>query len=72
MVKHIVISIVICVFIAFFYNYSVNYITGKLEMEWLKYGIVTNWDLRLIIILCVGGGSIGWGLSRLLKKLKKK
>jgi len=70
MVKQIIISIVIVVFMIVFYNYSVNYITGKLELEWLKQGIETNWSLGFLIVLCVGGGIAGFLLSRLIKKLK--
>ena len=71
MVKQIIISIVLIVFIIVFYNYSVNYITGKLELEWLKQGIETNWNLRFIMILCVIGGGVGFALSSLIKKLKR-
>ena len=72
MVKHIIISIGICVFMMIFYGYSANYITGKLETEWLKQGILTNWDLRLIIIMCVVGGGVGFLFSRLTKLLVKR
>lgn len=72
MVKHAIISVAILVFAAIFYNYSVNYITGKLELEWLEHGIMTNWDLRFIIILCVIGGLAGFGANKLRKRLRKK
>jgi uncharacterized membrane protein len=72
MVKQIIFCVLIIVFVIIFYNYSVNYITGKLELEWLEHGIETNWNLRFIIILCVIGGFAGFGLSKLLKRLKKK
>lgn len=72
MVKQIIISIVILIFMAVFYNYSVNYITGKLELEWLERGIVTNWNLRLVMILCLVGGLVGWLLSRLFRRFSKR
>lgn len=72
MVKQIIFCVLIIVFAVIFYNYSVNYITGKLELEWLEHGIETNWNLRFIIILCVVGGGVGFILSKLSKKIAKK
>ena len=72
MVRQIIICIVIALFTVLFYNYSVNYITGKLELDWLKHGIETNWNLRLIIILCVVGGGAGFVISRVIKTIRKK
>jgi len=72
MVKQAIFCALIIVFVILSYNYSVNYITGKLELEWLKNGIETNWNLRFVIILCVCGGISGFLLSKLFKKLKKK
>jgi uncharacterized membrane protein len=72
MVKQIIVCVAISLFMIFFYSYSVNYITGKLELEWLENGITTSWNLRLVIILCVVGGITGFLLSKLAKKLVKK
>ena len=68
MVKQIIFCALIVVFAAIFYNYSVNYITGKLELEWLEHGIETNWNLRFIMILCVVGGGVGFAVSKLSKR----
>jgi uncharacterized membrane protein len=72
MVKQIIVCIVIVLFAVFFYNYSVNYITGKLELEWLESGITTSWNLRLVIILCTVGGLTGFLLSKLFKRLRER
>lgn len=71
MVKQCIIAILIIVFVLVFYNYSVNYLTGKLELEWLEHGIETNWNLRFVMILCAVGGFVGFGASKLLRKFRK-
>lgn len=69
MVKQIIFCALIVVFVVLSYNYSANYITGKLELEWLKNGIETNWNLRFIIVLCACGGFVGFVFSKLTRKI---
>ena len=72
MIRQIIACIIVCVFGVIFYHYSINYVTGRLELEWLEHGIMTNWNLRLVIILCVVGGGVGFALSRLIKTAIKR